>query len=813
MLKDFHNRPLNGGVTTEVRVNVDAALRKAPYYKGFLEHGMGQQMDAVALGTYDYVLYSQALRAEVNFNLRANQAESEMMIRQSRQQNPPPAPSFFRTTRTVVLTLLTAASIVLSTLPGLVRRYRSVRSWSRAGLSVLERALRSYPSALFKRWPILSAVVEQSVYALCPEAGIAVAAVEAGRELARGGGWGAVIAPFVAHTIYAGGMLGSTRMRCVVTLLHVGKNYLYVTKKVAPPARGVQGNWDVHSAGPWVPCEDRTEELTDGPIPLGSNQLATREPPVPGEAEYPCGFVGAIKVTHEGRTWKVNSIAQVQDLWDRLPEESVPNKYFAVVVWSSITAPVHKTPRSTLAALVNRVHKRPHTFMGEEDVEIQDFPRWQDVARLAEIYGVFPTGHELRLSVTEFLENTNTATRARVLEGLRLRQEGDHYPNSQKLFVKGDETLAKPNPRTVVSLGVVEQAKLVASANGLSKLLKAEVWKRCVRIGGKAVWFFYAAGRTSVELDEMMRLMMDVEYAVAVAGDDCIVKWGESWYCNDFTKFDGSRSASSIQFSHYSCAIMGMPREALDTLVTNTSFCYLAESHGYTFRGAVKHFFPTGIVLTTIVNCIDNIGFHLYVFHLHLTHGLSAEDAFARAGSELGFVQKLSHRASLWECDFLKGWWVPTMDGPRWINLPSAALKAAKFGVDPLYTLRKMHLEPLDAFKTMIGITAKSWQQIPREYPIFGALLSVFDRLGTVEKVDNVGSYVGAVFEHGVYKQKTSAYIDGMDVEEIYLQISRRYHIAVADVLECDAKIRAIESLPWVLSHPVMAALMRQDYL
>lgn len=543
------------------------------------------------------------------------------------------------------------------------------------------------------------------------------------------------------------------------------------------------------------------------PVSLGDNYLTPFNPPEP---EWTDHTVGVVRVKfQDGTVVDVNGPATLAFAWAKcvaLEERVVKDKYTGVLMLSpSCTVfPVDKNACTTLHAIIGRQMTRPHVHKGA----VVDFPAWRKVETLIESTNLWPTEAELNYNVQEFLQQTNNVTRARVLAGFEASQVDGYIPARQSLFVKNDETLAKPRPRAIVSVDPVCQAPLAPVAQALKTVLK-EYCPRVWEVAGERVEIWYCSSMVAAELDAMFESIIASKYAIVVAGDDSMVVYNGNVYCNDFSKFDGSRSKSSVRAQLCVFRKLGIPLAQCEQQRKLTCYKYTATVEGVVFTGEVEHMFPTGIVTTTVSNGVDNMSAMAYGVSEGIANKLEPDEAFKLIGRDLGFVLKIRETPCLYQMDFLKGWWIPTTQGLRWINLPSMILKASKVGTTPLHIFRKATKDPDEAFRYLVYSISKCWKGIPREYPVFGAYLSVCDRLGS--HIDNPGAYRAGIVENAEYKVWTR--VTDIVVSVVFDMIAKRYGVEVSDVMSLDSMIRGIDTLPCYIAHPVLDAMLRVDYL
>lgn len=171
------------------------------------------------------------------------------------------------------------------------------------------------------------------------------------------------------------------------------------------------------------------------------------------------------------------------------------------------------------------------------------------------------------------------------------------------------------------------------------------------------------------------------------------------------------------------------------------------------------------------------------------------EDLFVSAMKDLGFALKLqTGKDDIFGTDFLKGWFVPDVDGNVcWQPFPSAVLKLGKT-INTRLNIREF------AYSVSKSVA------IDRNYPLLGPFLAVYDRLGTQGKKDSLESPFENPYKPCMNNSRA------VDREAILNLIEARYSISRDEVLEAEAQLVCVRSLPAFASHPVWLRLRQVDY-
>jgi hypothetical protein len=103
---------------------------------------------------------------------------------------------------------------------------------------------------------------------------------------------------------------------------------------------------------------------------------------------------------------------------------------------------------------------------------------------------------------------------------------------------------------------------------------------------------------------------------------------------------------------------------------------------------------------------------------------------------------------------------------------------------------------------------ARSYGFVPRNYPIFGALLRTYDRLTIAEKV----VYKQIVDTHKPLDETRVPDLLDFQVNAILSQIGERYGITPTEVEQMEALYDHINALPAIIGHPRFLNLGEFDY-
>jgi hypothetical protein len=186
------------------------------------------------------------------------------------------------------------------------------------------------------------------------------------------------------------------------------------------------------------------------------------------------------------------------------------------------------------------------------------------------------------------------------------------------------------------------------------------------------------------------------------------------------------------------------------------------------------------------------------------------ELSVSEAGQQLGFKVKVFPRDSISQATFLKGWWLPTVDGLYvWRPLPSALIKLGKMISDPVEITsftrrgRRMRRPRQEAISMCALALANSYPNVRNDYPILGSFLNSLRRLG---------SECPTTLEGIIESSKPCPSIGLLDYSLVCSIIEERYAITYSEIREVEALFGTITSLPAYVEHNVFDKLVEVDY-
>jgi hypothetical protein len=240
---------------------------------------------------------------------------------------------------------------------------------------------------------------------------------------------------------------------------------------------------------------------------------------------------------------------------------------------------------------------------------------------------------------------------------------------------------------------------------------------------------------------------------------------------------------------------MGMPPFIISWCLELCKMDYKAFGKLIKIAGSVGYQLPTGLDLTTVLNSITTISWNVRK-RLNSLQG-------SAAAYDLGLKLKEQAHARLEDATFLKGWFIAAREhaGVVWAPLPSQVLKISKTLRDPrLFSPVREHVDGLKKFAYAMG---RSMGTIPRDYPILGPFLAMYDRLGSKT------SMVVSASEDQWFKPTLFGSVDRASAAK---SICYRYDITYTDIERVEALFAKIEQLPCLMADPVFDRFAEVDY-
>jgi len=404
------------------------------------------------------------------------------------------------------------------------------------------------------------------------------------------------------------------------------------------------------------------------------------------------------------------------------------------------------------------------------------------------------------------------AKKARAREAIENRNNAIVAERSG-IFLKGDEVLFGRDTglkgRTVKSVDPTIQALTFKAVDIAMKRVK-DIFDGKTPFTENTWTFTFAvgSGKTAEELDTWFVRSLDwVTYgnnrmAAIFAGDDFFALVHRDQRIgaleNDFAKFDRTQGVHALGSEYRVLRALGMSpfqcKRLFKTMLSSPRY----ESKKYELRMNLP--MPpqraTGGPDTTIGNTLTNMMSVLYF----LASDRSLEE-LPLSQLRLGFLAKLQahHRPNL--ATFLKGWWVPGVDGYVWVPLPSQVIKLGKIMTDPQAIFKQ--LPAPDAWKAAAASMAASYGYVPREYPILGAFLDRYTNLTSVT-AELKGE---ESFRYRVKRTETAR----IDRAETLTMVAERYSTTEAEIEEVELEILQTP-FPGIMTHALWAVIARRDY-
>jgi len=421
------------------------------------------------------------------------------------------------------------------------------------------------------------------------------------------------------------------------------------------------------------------------------------------------------------------------------------------------------------------------------------------------------------LSIVAYMETPEEAFADMGSRGVRLRtaeallQNLGEHPRRKAIKLKPDETLFFGKAeRCIVSFSPDVLALTAPESRAFTRMLK-EVWDGvvCFSIRGVPIHLFYASGRPSDVVNHMVTRFFECYNAVLVSGDDTLVRWQGRNLETDVEKCDACLSDGPlIDMDSRVYQVCEFPQSVIDLLLWGVAAAYdcKARTGGDDYRARVETPVQnaTGTTMTSSGNTI-----HVAAV---LVYGIVLDIEPEAAGRALGVRLKVKRLSDPTEASFLKCLVMPVRS--LYAGAPAFAL-GPQLGL--LGKICKIMTNPCEA----VGV--RDWNRAVRimayalsrgflvrpDYPILGRYLYTLRRL-SLDPEWAVGADLLQAAELHRYKFSS----DARDIAraDALVVICARYSCSEADIMEVEALFDTAWSLPWFVSHPLIAQIMRVDY-
>lgn len=511
--------------------------------------------------------------------------------------------------------------------------------------------------------------------------------------------------------------------------------------------------------------------------------------------------------------------------FDALPYEDVSAPGWWPLATSTVAfkAPAN-TLRNTVVALAARNLKNHGVAQGAE----VDY-RWEWTAAMAVQAGVFPR-IDHPYTITEVGSSRGGAARRAwftAVAGYELNGwSGDFSDNPKnKNALKLDETLKPANldsesdqvkPRVIGTVAPEGHVFTVPMASAMKKAI-IEHWKENVfTMRGRHFKLFFGAGLSPEEQDNLTEEMKDFDgVSIAVAGDDSMVRLETGEFCTaDYSAYDSTQGFGNLVLaSEQWMNAMGAPPEFQHFFhkVYDANFAMRKKQSDFEVSGIMPYQFATGLAITTLSNSVSNALALIYAV-------LEAGNDISRIEpslEEMGLKPKLNVYPDTFGLDFLKGLYLPAVDGKdTWHRMPSAVIKLGKVSRDPLALTKQARLpisDPILAAKLVAKSIAKGMQSSDRSCPILGDVLRLYD---SFEIATDYKFELNQVVEDAGYTRlvRVNRAIDPATWLEL---CARRYNITADEIAEFRLMVDSLiikPVFPVLLHSPVFAKLRDIDY-
>jgi hypothetical protein len=414
----------------------------------------------------------------------------------------------------------------------------------------------------------------------------------------------------------------------------------------------------------------------------------------------------------------------------------------------------------------------------------------------------------------------------------------EHLPCKEQQYVDREgnvHTRRTIKPRMLANLALPVHSQTAQVAKAVTRRLKetfdgTPIPFVCTISGEKVhttIQTFWCAGvENSKGADRAFHAMSRSDGIVlAVCGDDNAVSLGLivkalrrlaglkrlPYSEGDFSMLDSTLDGPICirEFATWALPLGVTPFE-IDVLTAPQAAPYSARVGNVVIRGDSEEQFTTGSTLTSTHQTMITI----LAYHKMLS---TPDRDFTDTAAELGLVLKTQDHASLHTVQFLHMTYVPvTIAGVEthcMCPLPGAVVKWGKVSSDPVI-ISRIPGEPRpsieEATRRVAAGVAISHPEIPSNFPVLGPFL---ERMGQLSNGADVAVSRDRIIDDYAYKPRVSKFsLSEKQRNQILNLHAERYECTVEDLLEVEALIRSVTSIPSYIQHPLFVKMAATDY-
>jgi len=542
------------------------------------------------------------------------------------------------------------------------------------------------------------------------------------------------------------------------------------------------------------------EESGLEPLPVGL-QLS---PYTTSAVNGPRNFRGNVSIRIGLTTMKI------EDALDCLPGGG-NNTMFPILITNGLLWQPANNARNLLASALWRTHNDP--FVGFPPFAVR-FDNWHS---LQNIYEKLIYNWVDHLLTVEECADLMGQRGKRILAAYQKVKEGNLKKHTKTITLKWNETLPVDKdcngvitmkPRAIINLDPRIHALMAPFSRAMTDVMHEIFDGKFHSIGKYSVRIFFAAGSTHEQLSELGNALNSSDIVIAASGDDSVVAWGgyplaarSTFSEADQSQFDHTQDEGPLSLACFWMRKLGAPEEFLDLVKFCCRSDYTSRKHDFSSTGGAGTQMPTGITLTTLLNSMATIAMYLFTIANESTD-------LVHSARQLGFKVKLVNCDDIRQLTFLKGWWVDSLSVGEliWLPLPSAVVKLGKLLKDPCLIFKDKN--PHSSYSKACYALAKSYGQVPFEYPILGVFLK------QLLYCSSQGLYDKPVHGLAVLESWKPVVQDYhiIDVDSCRAAMCARYDITRSDIERVEKLIRKVRSVPCYLEDPVFLSLSITDY-
>jgi len=442
------------------------------------------------------------------------------------------------------------------------------------------------------------------------------------------------------------------------------------------------------------------------------------------------------------------------------------------------------------------------------------------------------SGHRAATRSMEDCVKLMGGQRGKRLANYALKREQGYDRVYCELMMKRNETIALTDDgeggarfkaRIICPVGEA-CADLLPESRGMDELMHAifdDTSFEVVDLEGhiQTVRLTYCSGYSAAQLSQLAREMVDCgHWWIAMCGDDTFGTDGHEFFESDYSMFDSTQGDALLEAGTRVLST-SMTAEWLKVFkfIMTSKLRTQSTSPIEVMLDVMQAMQKSGLPPTSWWNWFANAFGQVRIVHMRPMYE-TLQETVEKATAECGFTVKCKV-LPITEVTFLKGCFVPGPQGLQWLPLVSQVLKLGKVLGDPLLCFtKKAHGGDYNrACRLMCTALAAGYERIPDDYPVLGAFIRCYKRIGlTVRGAQDEAScatnFRNVAVEDFDYKPSMTGAKTVIDAGEAMQFICNRYDTTPEEVQSLENMFDQVDRPQVVVQHPLLLKLAAADY-